>query len=114
MPLIETKASVKIDTDAERSLKEAFGKHIELLPGKSERWLMLTFFDECRMAFAGDDKTPCAILEVKLLGSATEEAYALLTAALTDTVNRTLNIPKDRIYVKYEECETWGAGGVNF
>lgn len=114
MPLIETKASVKIDTDAVIKLKEAFGKHIELLPGKSERWLMLTFFDECRMAFAGDVSTPTAILEVKLLGSATDEAYANLTAALTDTVNEVLSIPKDRIYVKYEETDTWGCGGVNF
>jgi len=114
MPLIETKTSVKINTDAELKLKEAFGKHIELLPGKSERWLMLTFFDECRMAFAGDAATPTAILEVKLLGKSSDEAYASLTEALTATVSEVLSIPKDRIYVKYEETDTWGCGGVNF
>lgn len=113
MPFIDTKTSVKISGDAELRLKEAFGKAIELIPGKSERWLMLNFDDGCRMYLAGSD-APCAILEVKIFGKSTEEAYEMLTAALTDIVSRELSIAPERVYVKYDEVGTWGYNGGNF
>lgn len=113
MPFIDMKTSVKIDTDKELYLKEAFGKAIELIPGKSEEWLMLNFSDGCRMYFAGAD-APSAILEVKILGRSTPDYYNALTKELTDIVSGTLGVSKNRIYVKYEEIDTWGFNGENF
>ena len=113
MPFIDTKTTKKISPEDMNSLTEKFGKAIELIPGKSERWLMLNFSDGCRMAFAGsfDD---CAMLEVKLFGAADPCAYDALTAELCKTVSDTLGIPSDRIYVKYEEISAWGFAGSNF
>ena len=51
MPFIETKTSVKLDESKITALKEAYGKDIELIPGKSEQWLMLNFVGDCKMAF---------------------------------------------------------------
>ena len=113
MPFINTKTNVKIDTDKELYLKEAFAKAIELIPGKSERWLMLNFSDCCRMHLAGSD-APLAMLEVEIFGKASPAAYDALTKELTDIVNEALSIPPDRIYVKYEEIDTWGWNGDNF
>ena len=114
MPFIDLKTTVSIDKENEKALIREFGEKIALLPGKTEDWLMLNFTDKCRMAFRGTTEPDIAYVEVKLLGSSTDTAYENLTAAITETVNRVLSVPKDRIYVKYEEISTWGYNGANF
>ena len=113
MPYIATKTNVKISADSEAKIRAALGKAIEAIRGKSERWLMLSFDDEARMAFRGE-ATPTAMIEVEIFGSASSEEYAELTARITAIVSGELNIPADRIYVKYEEIDTWGFAGENF
>ena len=113
MPFINTKTTAKIDKEKEIAIKEEFGKAIELIRGKSERWLMLNFEDSCSMYFNGTDED-CAIMEVKIFGKASEEEYASLTAKLTEIICKYLPIPPTRVYVKYEEIFNWGYNGVNF
>ncbi len=113
MPFIQTKTNVSVSADQEKALKARFGKTIENLPGKTERWLMLDFEGDCRMWFGGSD-APCAYLEVKLFGSASGSSYDRLTAAITDDVSSVLGVPADRVYVKYEEIAHWGWNRSNF
>ena len=113
MPFISTKTNVSVSKEQELRLKTEFGKAIELIPGKSERWLMLSFSDSERMWFVGDD-APLAYLSVKLFGAASDSAYYALTAKLTEIVSQELDIPSSRIYVKYEEIDHWGWNGSNF
>ena len=112
MPFINTKVSTAITKEQEVSLKTEFGKAITLI-GESEAWLMLNFEDNCRMYFKGDD-APCAMVEVKLYGSASAQAYDALTARLTELIAGILGIAPGRIYVKYEEVRYWGMNGYNF
>ena len=113
MPFIETKTTVKLTEGDKKALTEYFGKAIEIIPGKSEEWLMLSFEGGKDMAFRGsfDD---CAILEVKLFGCAKKGEYEKLTEKLCDIMNSVCKIKKDRIYVKYDEIENWGYNGFNF
>ena len=114
MPFIDLKTTVKLSSDNEARLRADFGKIIEIIPGKTERWLMLNFSDECRMAFAGTADRDTAYISVELLGSASDEVYDKLTRAICDTVSNELHVPYDRIYVKYAELEHWGFAGENF
>lgn len=114
MPYINTKTTANISKAQELALKEAFGKAIELIPGKSEAWLMLEFSDNCRMAFKGTTSPDIAILEVAILGKASSDAYDALTAQLCKDVSAILGVPSDRIYIKYSEHDTWGYNGFNF
>ena len=114
MPFIETKTTVKLTNQMEEKLKEAYGKDIEIIPGKSENWLMLNFVGGCHMAFRGDASQPCAILDVSMLGSASRQTYDKLTAKLCSDVSEILGIPSDRIYIKYSEHSVWGYDGINF
>ena len=114
MPFIDTKVTKKISAEDEKRLTALFGKAIELIPGKSEKWLMLNFTDECRMAFRGRCESDMAMIEVKIFGKAAKKAYDDLTARLTEIINAVLDIPADKIYVKYEEASTWGYNGFNF
>jgi len=114
MPFIETKTSASVSKEQLERLKAAFAKAIEIIPGKSERWLMINTVSECNMAFAGDTTTPSAMVKVEIFGKARTEEYDRLTEAICRCVKDILGVPSDRIYVRYEEVEHWGCDGVNF
>lgn len=113
MPFIETKTNVKITDASADAIKTRLGKAIETLPGKSERWLMVSFAGEQSLYFQGSD-APCAISEVKIYGSASADALEKMTAKICSILSGELGIPEDRIYVKYELCQHWGWNGGNF
>lgn len=114
MPYINTKTTVVISTEKRETIKKKLGKEIELIPGKSENWLMLSFEDNSSMYFKGSKERPIAFIEVKLYGKASSDAYRRLTKAITDIMNEELEIQPDCIYVKYEEVANWGWNGSNF
>lgn len=114
MPYISTKTNVTISKEKETIIKEKLGKAIELIPGKSESWLMCSFDGEQSLYFKGDGSSNIAFIEVKIFGKSTKEAYAALTEKITEIVSEELSISSDQIYVKYEEVSVWGWNGVNF
>ena len=114
MPYIDTKTSAIITKDQKDRLIKEFGAAIELIPGKSEEWLMLNFDGGCRMAFRGISDVPCAMIDVQIFGKTTDQAYDALTERICAIINDILEIPSDRIYVKYTEKDRWGYNGFNF
>ena len=114
MPFISTKTNKTLTKENEIALKEAFGKAIELLPGKTEKWLMLSFEGDAHMAFHGDMESEMAFLTVSLVGSASNQAYDNLTKELCTILQDQLGISPDMVYVKYEEIDHWGYNGFNF
>ena len=113
MPFIDLKTTKKITENDKSELTALLGKAIELIPGKSEEWLMLNFSGEQTMAFKGSFEDS-AILEVKIFGKATRDSYDSLTRELCKIMNELFGIRKDRVYVKYEECSIWGWNDINF
>ncbi|MBQ7921525.1 MAG: hypothetical protein IJ325_02980 [Clostridia bacterium] len=114
MPYIETKVSTPITPAQEKVLKEKLGAAIENFPGKTERWLMLHFEDNCRLWFMGNQDAPTAYVEIKLFGAVNREAAAKMTKDVCAILAEVLRIPEDRTYVKYEGVDTWGWNGNNF
>lgn len=114
MPFINSKVNVKILPEQEKELKNKLGKAIELIPGKSESWLMLGFEDEYTLYFQGDNSCKIAYVEVKVFGQENKAAFEQLTKAICDIFNEVLGIDKDKIYVKYETVTNWGWNGRNF
>lgn len=114
MPYIDLKTTAKVTKEKEIALKAAFGKAIELIPGKSERWLMVKLEDGCKMFLAGDNKDEIAMVEIDIFGSTTNAAYDALTEKVCTVLNDELSIKKDKIYVKYREVDHWGWNGENF
>lgn len=114
MPFIDSKVSVKISKEQENELKSRLGKAIELIPGKSENWLMTGFQDEYHLYFKGDASKPTAFIEVKVFGKENPSAFDALTGEITNIFGEVLGITADHIYVKYEAVSNWGWNGVNF
>lgn len=114
MPFIDSKVNVKITVEQEKELKTKLGKAIELIPGKSENWLMLAFEDECNMYFQGDNSCKMAYVDVKVFGAENKAAFADMTGAVCDIFEDVLGIAPDKVYVKYEAVTNWGWNGANF
>lgn len=114
MPFINTKVNVEISEEKEKILKEKLGKAIELIPGKSEQWLMLGFEDNVKLYFRGDNSYKIAFVEVKVFGSENKNAFNALTGRICEIFNEVLGIDPDKVYVKYEAVANWGWNGGNF
>lgn len=114
MPYISTKTTASISQEKRDIIKTKLGKAIELIPGKSENWLMLSFDENAIMYFKGRNDRELAFIEVKIFGASTSEAYKKLTKEITNIIHDELYIDPDCIYVKYEEVSNWGWNGNNF
>lgn len=114
MPFIGSKITMKISEEKEDSIKKKLGKAIEILSGKSERFLMVGFEDEYKLYFSGEKLEKGAFIEVKIFGKSSKEEYSKLTSEICNIYEEELEIPKNKIYVKYEEIENWGWNGSNF
>lgn len=113
MPFIHTRTNRPISKETEKKLAQELGQAVALI-GKSENWLMLQFEENCRLYFKGDSNIPLAFVNVRLYGKAGSKAYEKLTERITVLLEEALSIPRDGIYVAYEETEHWGWNGSNF
>lgn len=114
MPFIDSKISVKITDEQEKELKTRLGKAIELVPGKSENWLMTGFEDGYHLYFKGLNSRPTAFVEVKIFGREDKQAFNELTGEICGIFKDVLGIEPADVYVKYEAVSNWGWNGSNF
>lgn len=114
MPFINSKVSFKLSKQDEENIKTKLGKAIELIPGKSETWLMVGFEDEYNLYFQGEAFPKIVFVEVSVFGTVSKEAANSLTAAICDIFNEVTGTPVDKIYVRYQETDKWGWNGGNF
>lgn len=113
MPYIKTTTNVGVSADKEKIIKQKLGKAIEIIPGKSERWLMLSINPDVKMYFHGDEDN-MAFVEVSIFGKASSQNYQALTVEITKILGEELGIAPDFVYIKYEENSYWGWNGSNF
>ncbi len=108
MPYCNIKTNVKVEKKKE--LSKALTKTIELIPGKTENWIMTSIDDEAFMTFAGSEE-PTAMITLKTFGEPAPKYYDMVTAGFCETVSKMLAIPEDRIYISHEPSIHWGWNG---
>ena len=111
MPYCNIKTNVKVEKKKE--LSKALTKTIELIPGKTENWIMTSIDDEAYMTFSGSD-APTAMITLKTFGQPEQKYYDMVTEGFCETVSKMLGIPQDRIYISHEPSDLWGWNGRNF
>jgi len=114
MPYIEAKLTSKLSPEKCEALKSGFGKTIELIPGKSEDWLMVNISDGQKMYFKGEDDKDSAFISVSIFGKASSKAYSALTSELCTLISYIAGVSPSRIYITYREVDEWGWNGSNF
>ena len=113
MPYVEMVTTKSINETQKKALSGAFGQMIEVFPGKTEKWLMVSVRGDAFMTFAGEPGD-AAMVTISLFGRGDAQAYARMTDGVCRLLSDTLGLPPERIYIKYEEIAHWGWNGGNF
>lgn len=108
MPFINVKTNASLSDEQKAAIENRLSDAISLIPGKSDRYLMLAVEDKLSMMFRRDTDSNIAMVEVKIFGSSSKDAYAALTAEICGILSEEAAIGGDCCYVKFEECKLWG------
>ena len=114
MPFIISRVNIDITEDEEIRIKSALGKAIELVPGKSEAYLMIIFEKNTYIWLRGNNGESFAYIEVKIFGNEAHYGYDAFTKMVTEIYSRILSIKPENIYLIYEDIKTWGVRGLTF
>jgi phenylpyruvate tautomerase PptA (4-oxalocrotonate tautomerase family) len=114
MPYINSTLTIKVTDEIKEIIKTKLGEIITEIPGKSEEWLMVAFNDDHTMFFRGDNKEKAAFVEIKIFGSADKKHKEAITDRVSTLFEEELSIPKDSIYIIFEEVRDWGWNGKMF
>ena len=112
MPFVIARVNVPVSREQEHRIKSALGRAIELVPGKTEQYLMLGFEENCRFWLRGTDSHKAAYIEVSIFGNEKHCGYDGLTYEITRMFHEVLAIPPENIYIKYDDIHVWGVNGI--
>ena len=107
MPYISFKTNHKLTLRQENTIKSKSGELISLIPGKTEKALMIHMEDDQIMYFKAEE-TPCMMIEINLYKSAEFDDKKKLTEAMIQMIHETTKIEADNIYVIFHEFDHWG------
>ena len=109
MPYINVSTSAKVKD--KKKLLEDIAILVSSLTNKSKRFVMARLEDNSEMYF--EDESSCCFLEIKSMGSLNPSEMA---KPISDFVYEKMGIPKDKIYISFEDVpgSMWGWNGKNF
>jgi len=109
MPYINITTSAKVKD--KKKLLEDISILVSSLTNKSKRFVMTRLEDNSEMFF--EDESYCCFLEIKSIGSLNPSEMA---KPISDFVCEKIGIPKDRIYISFEDVpgSMWAWNGKTF
>ena len=114
MPFINVKTNAALSGEKKLAIENRLSDAISLLPGKSDRYLMLAVEDGISMMFRRDTESNIAMVEVKIFGTAPKDACAALTSAICGVLSEEADVDGSNCYVKFEQCTLWGCDSFMF
>jgi phenylpyruvate tautomerase PptA (4-oxalocrotonate tautomerase family) len=111
LPLINLRTN-RPDIDHPESLLQQLSAALAKATGKPEAYVMTLFEGGVPMTFAGQSE-PCAYVEIKSIGAL---APAAMTREFCELIENAIGIPKDRIYIGFDDVDAtcWGWNGRTF
>ncbi|MCR5097876.1 MAG: hypothetical protein K6B14_02890 [Lachnospiraceae bacterium] len=113
MPYINPKLTIPVSDEKKEAIKTRLGQAVSIL-SKPESFLMVDIEDDHDIWFAGEKVEKGAYVAVEIYGNASSDAYNRMTAEICKILGEELDIPADRVYVKYHGVNDWGWNGRNF
>ena len=105
---------IKINTNKSLTNKEEIksmcGNIIELIPGKSENWLMVQINDQQDLYFKGQS-IDCIKVDIQVYGSVSLDIQTNFINTLISQLSNLTQIDSNNIYVTFQEFEHWGLLG---
>ena len=116
MPFLKIQvSSPSISETSSSALQSEGALIISQETGKSLDFVMILVESGAKLSFGGR-AAPAAYIEVKSVGKLTSDVAAKLSGRLCALVESELSIPKDRVYIEFQESarHLWGWDGKTF
>lgn len=110
MPYICVNLTKKLSDQQKDAIKSSLGEKISLIPGKTEKALMVDFSEGHTMYFAGE-KRDLAFVDVRCYKTAAFEDKKKFTEAVFELLEKETGLTADDIYLSWGEYDTWGTKG---
>ena len=114
MPFINVKTNASLTNEKKEIIKRRLFDCISILPGKSDNYLMVAIEDGISMAFHRESEPNMAMVEVKIFGGSTKDAYQRLTGTICMILGDEAGVDGENCYVKFDEVKYWGYNGFMF
>lgn len=111
MPYIVIRTTEELSESQREAVKVELGSKISLIPGKSERGLMIEFVTGCDIYLSGA-KGPATYVHVFVNNVQQPEPLQAFTKELCLVLGRVQNVPAERIYVLYQTATDWHVGSM--
>lgn len=111
MPYVHMSIAKKLTDEQQEAVKTSIGQLIEILPGKSEKVLMIRMDDDQRMYFRGVPEN-CAYVNVCLFLMSPDEKKGEFARAFVASLSELAGIDTANIFLSFSEFGNWCSGGV--
>ena len=112
MPMINLQVSTNLTPNEKDAVVKELGQLISLMPGRSEKYLMVGIKDGYTHYLAGKKLERAAFMDLRLLGRESPEGQEAFVVAAQAALSRMLDIPIGNIYTNILEMPHWGARGI--
>jgi len=112
MPLINLQVSANLSSEDKDNIAKELGRLISLMPGRSEKYLMVSIKDGYTHYLAGVKLERSAFMDLRLLGRESEECQEKFIVEAQSSLSKLLDIPIGNIYTNILEMPHWGARGI--
>jgi phenylpyruvate tautomerase PptA (4-oxalocrotonate tautomerase family) len=110
MPLIQIDISKEITKEQKEAIKSEAGRLIGILPGKSEKVLMVIIREGSNMYFRGKAED-CAFIEAKLFHESPIDSKSEFAKKFCEAISEILKIETGNIFMVFAEYANWVSGG---
>jgi len=102
---------MKLEKDEEQKLVSRLGELITIIPGKSEKSLMVSINNDAPLYHGGVAPDKAAYLEIKLFKDCPRESKKEFAAGTIKMLEYEFSIPPKHIYINFFEVFDWAARG---
>jgi len=99
----------QLETKSGVDLLEKLSKTMAACTGKPEKFVTVRIITGERMIFGGT-RDPCAQAEFNCIGKISKDENLAHSQALFSVINEVLEIPVDRMYIKFDELQRENVG----
>ena len=111
MPYIDVKLAKQASRKQERIISDKLGEAITLIPGKTQKGLMVAISSDEHIYKGGDFLEFGAYINVVLKSGSSREDCEKLNQRIFEIMEEDLKIPSDNVYVTFTYCDDFGVNG---
>jgi phenylpyruvate tautomerase PptA (4-oxalocrotonate tautomerase family) len=109
MPYISIAMGKELSQDQKDRLAHELGRLITIIPGKTEKGLIVHFHDGA--LYKGGEEIPCAYIDLRVYTKTTEEAKQGFTKETCAYIAKEFGVPVENQYLTIQEFDNWGSRG---